>query len=119
VITSWAPDTVVMTPKEPVGACEIITPWNFPAIMITRIAPTLVAGCAVVVKPPSETPCMALSLTKLAIEAGFPRKVIQLVARKDQGVASELEVNPEGKFHGFDRGREGIGEVGCRDSEKG
>ncbi|KAJ5268637.1 succinate semialdehyde dehydrogenase [Penicillium chrysogenum] len=62
----------------------------------SRIAPTLVAGCAVVVKPPSETPCMALSLTKLAIEAGFPRKVIQLVARKDQGVASELEVNPEG-----------------------
>jgi succinate-semialdehyde dehydrogenase/glutarate-semialdehyde dehydrogenase len=93
VITSSAPDTVVMTPKEPVGVCEIITPCNFPATMITRIAPILAAECAVV-KPPSETPCMAFSLAKLAIEAGFPRKVIQLVVRKDRGVASELEVNP-------------------------
>lgn len=93
MITSSAPDTVVMTPKEPVGVCEIITPCNFPATMITRIAPTLAAECALV-KPLSETPCMAFSLTKLAIEAGFPRKVIQLVVRKDRGVASELEVNP-------------------------
>ncbi|KZN89760.1 Glutarate-semialdehyde dehydrogenase DavD [Penicillium chrysogenum] len=59
----------------------------------SRIAPTLAAECALV-KPLSETPCMAFSLTKLAIEAGFPRKVIQLVVRKDRGVASELEVNP-------------------------
>src|SRR6202012_4181993 len=56
-IPSSTPHTAVLTFKEPVGVCGIITPWNFPAAMITRkIAPAFAAGCAVVVKPPSETP---------------------------------------------------------------
>ncbi|KAJ5923047.1 succinate semialdehyde dehydrogenase [Penicillium verrucosum] len=111
VIPSSTPNTVVMTLKEPVGVCGIITPWNFPAAMITRkIAPALAAGCAVVVKPPSETPFTALSLTKLAIEAGFPRKVIQVVPTKDRGVASELAVNPLIKKISF-TGSTGVGKT--------
>ncbi|KAJ5384538.1 succinate semialdehyde dehydrogenase [Penicillium concentricum] len=95
VIPSATPNTVVMTLKEPVGVCGIITPWNFPAAMITRkISPALAAGCAVVIKPPSETPFTALALIKLAVQAGFPARVIQVVPTKDRNVASELAVNP-------------------------
>lgn len=94
-IPSQTPNTMVMTLKGPIGVCGIITPWNFPAAMITRkIAPALGAGCAVVIKPPSETPFTALSLAKLAVQAGFPSSVVQVVPTKDRSVASELVVNP-------------------------
>lgn len=94
-IPSQTPNTMVMTLKDPIGVCGIITPWNFPAAMITRkIAPALGAGCAVVIKPPSETPFTALSLAKLAVQAGFPSSVVQVVPTKDRSVASELVVNP-------------------------
>lgn len=94
-IPSQMPNTVIMTLKEPIGVCGIITPWNFPAAMITRkIAPALGAGCAVVIKPPSETPFTALALAKLAVHAGFPKRLVQVVPTKDRSVASELVVNP-------------------------
>ena len=94
-IPSQTPNTMVMTLKDPIGVCGIITPWNFSAAMITRkIAPALGAGCAVVIKPPSETPFTALSLAKLAVQAGFPSSVVQVVPTKDRSVASELVVNP-------------------------
>ncbi|EAW17030.1 NAD-dependent succinate-semialdehyde dehydrogenase [Aspergillus fischeri NRRL 181] len=94
-IPSSTMNTVIMTLKEPVGVCGIITPWNFPAAMITRkIAPALGAGCAVVVKPPSETPFTALALAKLAVQAGFPGRVVQVIPTKDRSVASEVAVNP-------------------------
>lgn len=82
---------MVMTVKEPVGVCGIITPWNFPAAMISRkVAPALAAGCAVVIK----TPFTCLALTKLALKAGFPGKVIQACPTKNRQVASELATNP-------------------------
>lgn len=66
--------------KQPVGVIAAITPWNFPAAMITRkIAPALAAGCTVVVKPAEQTPLTALKLADLADRAGFPKGVINIV----------------------------------------
>jgi succinate-semialdehyde dehydrogenase/glutarate-semialdehyde dehydrogenase len=94
-IPSSTPNTTVLTYKEPVGVCGIITPWNFPAAMITRkLAPAFAAGCSVVVKPPSETPYTCSALTKLAVDAGLPPKLIQICPTKDRQAASELCINP-------------------------
>ncbi|KAF2258381.1 succinic semialdehyde dehydrogenase [Lojkania enalia] len=70
----------VFTIKEPVGVCGLITPWNFPAAMITRkIGPALAAGCTVVAKSPGETPFTAAALAELAHRAGIPKGVINFV----------------------------------------
>lgn len=70
----------VLTIKEPVGVCGLITPWNFPAAMITRkAAPAIAAGCTVVVKAPGETPLTSLALAELAIRAGIPAGVFNVV----------------------------------------
>lgn len=87
---------IVFTNKEPVGVCGIITPWNFPAAMITRkVAPALAAGCAVVIKPPSETPFSALALAKLAIQAGTPPSCIHVIPTKDRNASLELVTHPK------------------------
>ncbi|MCA0987000.1 NAD-dependent succinate-semialdehyde dehydrogenase [Guptibacillus algicola] len=66
--------------KQPVGVVAVITPWNFPAAMITRkIAPALATGCTVVIKPAEQTPITALKLAELAEEAGIPKGVINVV----------------------------------------
>ena len=66
--------------KKPVGVVAAITPWNFPAAMLTRkMGPALAAGCTVVIKPSSETPLTAMKLVDLADEAGFPKGVINIV----------------------------------------
>lgn len=94
-IPSSTPHTSLITVREPVGVCGIITPWNFPAAMITRkIGPALAAGCSVVIKPPSETPYSCLALTKLAVEAGLPPATIQVCPTKDRAAATELATNP-------------------------
>ncbi|VUC34758.1 unnamed protein product [Clonostachys rosea] len=109
VIPSSYRHTTVMTFKEPVGVCGIITPWNFPAAMITRkIAPALAAGCSVVIKPPSETPFSALALAELAMRAGIPSTVIHVVPTKDRSAASELATNPIVKKLSF-TGSTGVG----------
>lgn len=70
--------------KEPVGVCAAITPWNFPAAMITRKAgPALAAGCSMVVKPASQTPLTALALAELARRAGVPAGVFNVVTGND------------------------------------
>lgn len=70
----------IITVKEPVGVCGLITPWNFPAAMITRkVAPALAAGCTVVVKSPGETPLTSLALAQLAQRAGIPDGVLNVV----------------------------------------
>jgi succinate-semialdehyde dehydrogenase/glutarate-semialdehyde dehydrogenase len=85
------PNTTLVSMKEPVGVCGIITPWNFPAAMITRkIAPAFAAGCAVVIKPPSETPYTALALTKLAKRAGIFPGILHVLPTKDRSAATEL-----------------------------
>lgn len=66
--------------KQPVGVVAVITPWNFPAAMITRkVGPALAAGCTVVIKPAEQTPITAIKLVKLAHEAGIPEGVINVV----------------------------------------
>jgi succinate-semialdehyde dehydrogenase / glutarate-semialdehyde dehydrogenase len=73
--------------KQPVGVVAAITPWNFPAAMITRkIAPALAAGCTVVVKPAEQTPLTALKLAQLAEQAGFPNGVINVVTGDPQAI---------------------------------
>ncbi len=62
--------------KQPIGVCAAITPWNFPAAMITRkVGPALAAGCTMIVKPAEQTPFTALALAELAQQAGFARRV--------------------------------------------
>ena len=66
--------------KQPVGVTAVITPWNFPAAMITRkVGPALAAGCTVVIKPAEQTPITAIRLAQLAHEAGIPAGVINVV----------------------------------------
>jgi len=70
----------LLTIRQPIGVVAAITPWNFPMAMITRkIAPALAAGCTVVVKPAEDTPLTALLLARLALEAGFPAGVVNVV----------------------------------------
>jgi len=70
--------------KQPIGVCAAITPWNFPAAMITRKAgPALAAGCSMVVKPASQTPMTALALAELALRAGVPAGVFSVVTGND------------------------------------
>jgi len=82
--------------KEAIGVVAAITPWNFPAAMITRkVAPALAAGCSVVVKPSEETPLSALALAELAHRAGFPPGVLNIVtSTKAAEVGLELTQNP-------------------------
>ena len=70
----------LMVTKEPIGVCAAITPWNFPLAMITRkVAPALAAGCPVVIKPAELTPLTALAAAELAIRAGIPPGVLNVV----------------------------------------
>jgi succinate-semialdehyde dehydrogenase/glutarate-semialdehyde dehydrogenase len=82
-------DKRYMVLKQPIGVCVAITPWNFPIAMITRkIAPAMAAGCTIVIKPAELTPLSALALAELAIRAGIPNGVINiLTADADQSVA--------------------------------
>jgi succinate-semialdehyde dehydrogenase/glutarate-semialdehyde dehydrogenase len=84
-------DRRVLAIKEPVGVCAIITPWNFPAAMITRkIAPALAAGCTVVIKPSELTPFTALALAVLAQRAGIPKGVVNIVTGLPQAIGDAL-----------------------------
>ena len=75
--------------KQPIGVCAAITPWNFPLAMITRkVAPALAAGCPVVIKPAELTPLTALAAIELAVRAGVPAGVINvLTADSDNSIA--------------------------------
>lgn len=79
-IPSSHPNKRLFVRKQPVGVMAAITPWNFPAAMITRkVAPALAAGCTAVVKPAEQTPLTAIRLVELAHEAGIPKGVLNLV----------------------------------------
>lgn len=78
--------------KQPVGIVAAITPWNFPAAMITRkVAPALAAGCTVVLKPASQTPLTAIELVKLAEQAGIPKGVINVVTGSASAIAESWQ----------------------------
>ncbi len=95
VIPAPQADKRILVLKEPVGVCAAITPWNFPAAMITRkTAPALAAGCTVVLKPASATPFSALALAELADRAGIPRGVFNVVTGDAAAIGAELAANP-------------------------
>ncbi len=80
--------------KEPIGVCAAITPWNFPAAMITRKAgPALAAGCTMVIKPASQTPLTALALAVLAERAGIPAGVLSVITGAAGDIGTELATN--------------------------
>lgn len=95
IIPTHMADRRLLVTREPVGVCAAITPWNFPAAMITRKAgAALAAGCTIVVKPASQTPFSALALAALAEKAGLPRGVFNVVTGSAQAIGDELCANP-------------------------
>ncbi len=88
-------DKRIVVLKEPIGVCAAITPWNFPAAMITRKAgPALAAGCTMVVKPATATPYSALAMAELAARAGVPRGVLSVVTGSAAAIGAEMTSNP-------------------------
>ena len=80
VLPVTAPNMLCYTRREPVGVCAQIVPWNFPLLMAAwKIAPALAAGCTIVLKPAEQTPLSALRLGELALEAGFPPGVLNVL----------------------------------------
>lgn len=100
-ILSQNPSTRLQTWRQPVGVCGVITPWNFPALMIARkVGAALGVGCTTVIKPASETPLSALALVFLSQKAGIPPGVINIVpgSLEDTAMlAKELCENPSVK----------------------
>ncbi|MEH2512527.1 succinate-semialdehyde dehydrogenase/glutarate-semialdehyde dehydrogenase [Nitrobacteraceae bacterium AZCC 1564] len=94
-IPAFSPDRRIIVLKQPIGVCAAITPWNFPAAMITRKAgPALAAGCTMVVKPASQTPLSALALAVLAERAGLPKGVLSVVTGAASAIGGEMTSNP-------------------------
>ncbi|MRW91796.1 NADP-dependent succinate-semialdehyde dehydrogenase [Duganella sp. FT80W] len=90
----WEDRRIVVT-KEAIGVCAAITPWNFPAAMITRkVGPALAAGCPIIVKPSELTPFTALALAELANRAGLPPGLLNVVTGDARAIGGELTANP-------------------------
>ena len=95
VINHPLPGRRIVVLKQPIGVVASITPWNFPAAMITRkCAPALAAGCPVVIRPASQTPFSALALADLAHRAGIPAGVINVITGPSGPMGAELTSNP-------------------------
>lgn len=78
------PANRILTLRQPIGVCGIITPWNFPAAMITRkLGAAAAVGCTSIIKPDSETPLTALAMAELLHQAGFPKGVVNVLASSD------------------------------------
>lgn len=94
-IPQHAADKRIIVIKQPIGVCAAITPWNFPNAMITRKAgPALAAGCAMVLKPATQTPFSALALAVLAEEAGIPAGLFSVVTGSASQIGGEMTSNP-------------------------
>ena len=94
-IPGHQPDKRLVVIKQPIGVVAAITPWNFPAAMITRkCAPALAAGCPVVIKPATATPFSALALAELGSRAGFPAGIINVVTGSARDIGGEMTANP-------------------------
>ncbi|MCR6659530.1 MAG: NAD-dependent succinate-semialdehyde dehydrogenase [Asticcacaulis sp.] len=95
VIPGHLPDMRLTVTKEPVGIVAAVTPWNFPAAMVTRkVAPALAAGCTLVLKPSELTPFSALALGVLAQEAGIPDGVFNIITGQPQAIGDVLTGDP-------------------------
>jgi succinate-semialdehyde dehydrogenase/glutarate-semialdehyde dehydrogenase len=86
---------VILTFREAVGPCALITPWNFPAAMLTRkLGPAFAAGCTAVVKPASQTPFTAIALAELAYEAGLPKGALSVITGDAATIGGVLTASP-------------------------
>ncbi len=95
VIPGHAPDKRIVVIKQPIGVVAAITPWNFPNAMITRKAgPALAAGCAMVLKPASQTPFSAIALAVLAERAGLPAGLFSVITGPAAAIGAEMTANP-------------------------
>ena len=95
VIPQHQADKRIVVIKQPIGVCVAITPWNFPAAMITRKAgAALAAGCTMVIKPALETPYSALALCELAERAGIPPGVLSVVTGDAKAIGGEMTSSP-------------------------
>lgn len=91
IVPAPTPDRRIVVLKQPIGVCAAITPWNFPAAMITRKAgPALAAGCAMVVKPATATPLSAFALAELAERAGLPAGLLSVITGKAGAIGGEM-----------------------------
>ena len=119
VIPSPWPDARILTLRQPIGVMAAITPWNFPAAMITRkCAPALAAGCACVIKPSPETPLTALALGELAQRAGLPAGVLNIVTGDAAAIGKVWCEHPLVRFVGFTGSTE-IGKLLMRQAASG
>jgi succinate-semialdehyde dehydrogenase/glutarate-semialdehyde dehydrogenase len=95
IIPGHQPDKRILVMREPVGVVAAITPWNFPAAMITRkVGPALAAGCPIIVKPAMETPLSAFAMAVLAEEAGVPAGIFSVITGEATAVGGEMTSNP-------------------------
>ena len=119
VIPSPWPDARIVTLRQPIGVMAAITPWNFPAAMITRkCAPALAAGCACVIKPAPETPLTALALGELALRAGIPAGVLNLVTGDAAAIGKVFCEHKDVRFVGFTGSTE-VGKLLMRQAASG
>lgn len=94
IVPGHQPDKRILVMKQPVGVVAAITPWNFPHAMITRKAgPALAAGCAMVLKPASQTPFSAIALAVLAERAGLPKGIFSVVTGSARAIGGEMTAN--------------------------
>lgn len=95
VIPGPSSDRRILALKEPVGVCAAITPWNFPYAMVTRkAAAALAAGCTMILKPAEQTPLCALALAELAVRAGLPPGVLNVVTGDPVAIGEVLTASP-------------------------
>ncbi len=91
VIDSPIPNSSSQVVREPIGVCGQISPWNYPLLQASwKMAPALAAGCTIIMKPSEITPLTTIKVTELAIEAGFPKGVVNLVLGPGHNVGAEL-----------------------------
>ena len=95
IVPASTPDRRILVLRQPIGVTAAITPWNFPAAMITRkLGPALAAGCTMIVKPAEQTPLSALALAELAIEAGLPDGVMNVITGDAPAIGGAIFADP-------------------------
>jgi gamma-glutamyl-gamma-aminobutyraldehyde dehydrogenase len=88
-------DAMAVIAREPIGVVGLVLPWNFPLLMLAwKIGPALAAGCSVIVKPAEQTPLTALRVAELALEAGIPRGVLNVLPGDGPGAGEPLGLHP-------------------------
>ncbi len=118
-IPSPFPNSRIIVARQPIGVIGAITPWNFPAAMITRkVSPALAAGCTAVIKPAPETPLTALALAELAHRAGIPAGVLNIITGDAPAIGKVLCEHPAVKFVGFTGSTE-VGKILMRQAAHG